>query len=188
MPSEFPMNDPQNIWQNTTYGGIQNVGRSTTAQGATARRKSRFEAVYSTIIGLALFVFFAWGCASPRVDSRIGFGVLSLWCAYFPNKSCKGILRKRLAPDATLDITARSYRTELEKRHDSGRRVWLTLTPVFLGMAMVIGPALLQSLYDPRLLLNLAPFALWDMVCAIFVPKRRRGPEAAAGDRAAKSV
>ena len=142
-------------------------------------RKSRFEAVYSTIIGLALFVFFAWGCArTHELIPRIGFGVLSLWCAYFAYKSGKGILRQPLSPDATLDITARSYRTELEKRHDFGRRVWLMLAPVFLGMAMVIGPAAIQSLYTPRLLLNLAPlFALLALWLAIFIPKRRRGQQ-----------
>ncbi len=74
-----------------------------------------------------------------------------------------------------MDITIRSYRTELEKRHDFTGRVWLTLAPAFLGMTLVVVPVLIRSLQVPRNLLNLAPFlvllAIWF---AIFIPKRKR--------------
>ena len=179
MPSEFPMNDPQNIWQTQPTEAFKMSADQLRHKAQQRERKSRFEAVYSTIIGLALFVFFAWGCARTHaLIPRIGFGVLSLWCAYFANKSCKGILRKRLAPDATLDITARSYRTELEKRHDFGRRVWLTLTPVFLGMAMVHRAGTASVALRPATVVEFgAVFALLGIWLAIFVPKRRRGQQ-----------
>ncbi len=70
MPSEFPMNDPQNIWQNQPTEAFKMSADQLRHKAQQRERKSRFEAVYSTIIGLTLFVFFAWG---SRQDPRVGF-------------------------------------------------------------------------------------------------------------------
>lgn len=176
MPSDFNMNDPQNIWQSQTTEEFKMSADQLRLKAQKRERKSRFEAAYSIVIGLVLFVFFALGSARTQaLDPRVGFGVLSLWSLYFAYKSWRRIWRSRLKLDSTLDITIRSYRTELEKRHDFTGRVWLTLAPAFLGMTLVVVPVLIRSLQVPRNLLNLAPFlvllAIWF---AIFIPKRKR--------------
>ena len=107
---------------------------------------------------------------------RIGFGVLSLWGIYFAYQACKRIWQGRLAPDATLNTTLQSYRSELEKRLDYAQHIWRrALMFCFLGIALVIVPALIKSLDAPRLLVNFVPFfvllAIW---CAIFFPMRKR--------------
>ena len=178
MPSEFPMNDPRNIWRNQTTEAFKMSADELRRKAQQRERKSRFEAAYSIIIGLILFVFFAWAFArAHELASRIGFGVLSLWGIYFAYKACKRIWQERLAPDATLNTTLQSYRSELEKRRDYARHVWRKagLTFVFAGMALIVVPSLIKSLGTPRLLLNFAPlFVLLAIWCAIFFPMRKR--------------
>jgi hypothetical protein len=179
MPSEFPMNDPQNIWKNQTTEAFKMSADELRRKAQQRERKSRFEAVYSIILLLILFVFFAWAFArAHELAPRIGFGVLSLWGIYFAYQACKRIWQERLAPDATLNTTLQSYRSELEKRRDYARHVWRKagLTFCFLGMALVIVPALIRSLGTPRLLLlNFGPFfVLLTIWCAIFFPRMRR--------------
>jgi hypothetical protein len=177
MPSEFPMNDPRNIWKNQPTEAFKMSADGLRRKAQQRERKSRFEGAYSIIIGLILFVFFA--CIFARVHNevvpRIGFGVLSLWSIYFAYQRSKWFRHGRLAPDATLNTTLQSYRSELENYRDYLRHVWRKLLPVFLGMALVIVPALIKSLDAPRLLVNLVPFfvllAIW---CSIFFPRRKR--------------
>jgi Na+/melibiose symporter-like transporter len=177
MPSEFPMNDPRNIWKNQTTEAFKMSANELRRKAQQRERKSRFEAAYSIIIGLILFVFFARTFArAHELAPRIGFGVLSLWGIYFAYQACKRIWQERLAPDATLNTTLQSYRSELEKRRDYAQHIWRrVLTFCFLGMALVIVPALIKSLDAPRLLVNFVPFfvllAIW---CAIFFPMRKR--------------
>jgi Na+/melibiose symporter-like transporter len=177
MPSEFPMNDPRNIWKNQTTEAFKMSADELRRKAQQRERKSRFEAAYSIVIGLILFVFFAWTFARPQeLAPRIGVGVLSLWGIYFAYQACKRIWQGRLAPDATLNTTLQSYRSELEKRRDYAQHIWRrALTFCFLGMALVIVPALIKSLDAPRLLVNFVPFfvllAIW---CAIFFPMRKR--------------
>ena len=144
----------------------------------SVRGKPVLKLLYSIIIGLILFVFFAWAFArAHEAAPRIGVGLLSLWGIYFAYQACKRIWQERLAPDATLNTTLQSYRSELEKRRDYARHVWRKagLTFVFVGMAMVMVPSLIKSLGTPRLLLNFVPlFVLLAIWCAIFFPMRKR--------------
>jgi polyferredoxin len=178
MPSEFPMNDPRNIWKNQPTEAFKMSADELRRKAQQRERKSRFEAAYSIIIELIGFVFFAWAFArAHELAPRIGFGVLSLWCIYFAYQACKRIWQGRLAPDATLNTTLQSYRSELEKRRDYARHAWRKagLTFCFLGIAMVVAPALIKSLGTPRLLLNFAPlFGLLAIWCAIFFPMMKR--------------
>ena len=178
MPGEFPINDPRNIWQGQSTEAFKMSADQLRRKAQQRERKSRFEAAYSIIIGLILFVFFARTFAGAHeLAPRIGFGVLSLWGIYFAYQACKRIWQGRLAPDATLNTTLQSYRSELEKRRDYAQHIWRKagLTFCFLGMALVIAPALIKSLDAPRLLVNVAPFfALLAIWCAVFFPMRRR--------------
>ena len=179
MPSEFPMNDPQNIWKNQTTEAFKMSADELRRKAQQRERKSRFEAAYSIILLLILFVFFAWAFArAHELAPRIGFGVLSLWGIYFvAYRAYKRFRHGRLAPNATLNNTLQSYRSELEKRRDYARHVWRKagLTFVSLGVALVVVPALIRSLDSPQFLVKWVPFfvllALW---CAIFFPLMKR--------------
>ena len=82
-----------------------------------------------------------------------------------------------MAPDATLNTTLLFYRSVLEKRRGYHRHVWRWsgLPLCFVGMTMVLSPALVKSLETPRLLANATPFlvllAIW---LAVFFPMRKR--------------
>jgi len=143
------------------------------------QRRARFTAVYSAIIGLVIFLVFARDFAKfHELVPRMGLGLLSLWGIYYAYQSFKWLWPGRLAPDAMLDTTLQSYRSELEKRRDYVQHIWRRagLTFVFLGMSMFIVPGLIKSLDAPRLLLlNFGPFfALLAIWCAIFFPRRKR--------------
>ncbi len=178
MASEFPMKDPQNIWQSQLTEAFKMSADQLRLKTQQHQRKARFAAVYSIILGFILSVFFAWGCArGHEVIPRMGMGVLSLWSIYFAYQTYRWIWPRQLARDGTLDTTLQSYRSELEKRRDYVRHIWRRagLTFCFLGLAMVIVPGLIKSFDEPRLLVNMAPvlvlLAIW---CAIFFPRRKR--------------
>jgi len=177
MPNELPGNDPRNIWQNQPKEPFKMSADQLRCKAQQREKRSRFEAAYSIIIGLMLFLFFGWSFARTHdLIPRMGFGVLSFWGLYFAYHALKRMRQARLAPDAALNTTLESYRSELEKRRDYSQHIWRNVLAVcFLGVALVIGPALIQSLNAPRLLLNLAPFfALLAIWCAIFFPMRTR--------------
>lgn len=184
MPNEFPMNelstnDPRNIWKNQTTEAFKMSANELCRKAQHHERKTRFEAAYSILIGIILFVFFAWNFARVHeMVPRIGFGLLSLWGIHLAYQRSKRFWQGRPAPDATLNTTLQSYRIELEKRRDYARHAWRKagLTYCFLGMALVIVPLLIRSLDDPRiLLLNFGPlFVLLAVWCAIFFPKMKR--------------
>jgi hypothetical protein len=176
---ELLTNDPRNIWKNQATEAFKMSADQLQRKAEQREKKSRFEAVYSTILLLIVFVFFAWSFARVHeVVPRMGFGVLSLWGIYFAYQRSKRFWQVRPAPDATLNTTLQCYRSELEKRRDYARHVWRKagLTFVLLGVAMVIAPALIQSLDAPRLLLlKFGPFfALLAVWCAIFFPRMKR--------------
>ena len=182
MPSEFPMNDPRNIWKNQPTEAFKMSADELRRKSQQRQRKDRFVAVYSIISGLILFVFFAWTFARVHneVVPHIGVGVMSLWGIYYAYQAYKWFWQERLAPDAALNTTVQSYRSELEKRRDYGRHIWSRLGLPFglLGLAMVIVPGLIKSLDAPRLLLSFVPFfVLFAIWCAIYFPMRKRGQQ-----------
>ncbi len=178
MTSEFPMKDPQNIWQSQSTEAFKMSTDQLRLKTQQGRRKARFQAVYSIILGFILSIFFAWGFArGHELIPRLGFGMLSLWSIYFGYQTYRWIWPRLPAPNGTLNPTLQSYRSELEKRRDYAWHIWRRagLTFCFLGVAMIIVPELMKSLHDPRLLADVAPvlvlLAIW---CAIFFPGRKR--------------
>jgi uncharacterized membrane protein YdbT with pleckstrin-like domain len=178
MPDEFPMNDPQKIWQNQPTEAIKMSLDEIRRKAHKLQTKGRLAAVAQIVIGLVLCVLFALSSAkAPAVVTRIGWGMLSLWGAYIAYQAYKWIWPRSLAPDATLSTSVDFYHRELERRHDYARHTWRRagLTFCFVGLALVVLPALISVLGTPRLLLNAVPFfvllATW---LAIFFPMRRR--------------
>jgi hypothetical protein len=83
MPSEFPVHDPQNIWQSQNTEPFKMPAAELRLKVQQHQKKAWLKAHLSIIIGLVLFVFFAWTFAKGGdVVPRMGLGLLSLWCLY----------------------------------------------------------------------------------------------------------
>lgn len=180
MPSEFPMNDPRSIWRNQPTEPLKMSADELRRKAQRRQRKARFAALFSIIVGLILFVFFARAFVKiHELIPRIGFGLISFWCIYFAYQAYRWVWPGRLAPDAALNTTLQSYRSELEKQRDYGRHIWRRagLTFCFLGVAMLIVPEMVKSLHNPRLLVNVAPvsvlLAIW-FATFFFIRKRQQ--------------
>ena len=177
MPSEFPMNDPRNIWQNQPTEPFKMSADELRRKAQQRERKARFEAIYSTILVLLVCIFFARTFArAHEVLPRLGLGLLILWGLHFAYQARRGIWPRRLGPDATVSTSLEFYRSALERRRYYGLHIWRRsgLTFCFLGIALLVLPGLIQS-DAPRFLLNNLPFfvllAIW---LAIFFPMRKR--------------
>jgi hypothetical protein len=178
MPNEFPMNDPQDLWQTQPTEAFKMSADQLRRKAIKFQNRARFEAVYSIIAGLALSVFFARFMSRPNdVFTRLGAGVLSLWGIYYAYQAYQWFQRRRLSPDANLNITLQAYRSALEGRRDYGRHIWRRagLTFCCVGVALGVVPRLIKSLGDPQFLERWAPvlvlFVLW---LAVVIPLGKR--------------
>lgn len=179
MPNNHPASDPQNIWKNQPTEAFKMSVYELRRKTEQRQKKSRFEAAKMIASGIIACGFFTLAfLRTHTLIPRLGFGLISLWGIYLAWQAYRWMWPGRLADDAALNPTLRSYREELERQRDYVWQIFRrTALPVcFLGMAMVLAPQVLQSLSTPRLLLlNLAPllvlFVIW---CAIFFPRRRR--------------
>jgi hypothetical protein len=176
--SEFPMHDPQNIWQNQSKEPFKMSMTEIRGKAQQRQRRARLEALLEIASGLAVCVFFAWTFARANdVLARAGVGLLSLWGMYVAFQAYRWIWPGRPGPDETVSTSLEFYRSELERRRNYALHIWRRagLTFCFLGVAMVLLPGLIKSLDSPRLMLNFLPvlmlLAIWF---AIFFPKRRR--------------
>ncbi len=151
----------------------------------------RSQVLRDAIIGFIISVFFAWnliklnhvwwGVGHPLSlwSTRMGAGLLSLWGIALPFLLYKWVWPARLAPDAPLNTTLQWYRSQLEKGRDFDRRVWLVLTPAFVGIALVMGASADQLAWQPtgipaKLFASFVLFAIWLSIF-LYLRKRRRG-------------
>ncbi len=191
MPSEFPMNDPQNIWQKQPTEAFKMSADQLRLKAQKRQKGARSQVLRDAIIGPILSVFFAcnlikvnhvwWGVGHPLSlwSTRMGLGLLSLWGLALPFLLYKWVWPARLAPDAPLGNTLQWYRSQLEKGLDFDRHVWLVLMPFFVGITLTGVPALISSLGNSReFMLNSLPFfvllAIW-LPIFLYLRKRRRG-------------
>jgi hypothetical protein len=178
MPSEFPMNDPQNIWQNQPKEPFKMSLNEIRGKAQQRQRKARLAALQSIALGLLVCIFFAWIFARANdVLPRVGVGLLSLAGLNIAYQAYRWIWPGSLAPDATVSTSLEFYRSELERSRDYGLHIWRRagLTFCFLGLAMVVLPGLIKSLDTPRLMLNFVPvLVLLGIWLAIFFPMRKR--------------
>ena len=176
MPDEFPMNDPQKIWQNQPTEPIKISPDEIRRKAQKLQRKARMAALVSIVMGLFLFLWFARTFVRVHdVVPRIGWGLVSLWCIYCAYHGYKQM--GRLASEATLYTSFEFYRRELEWQRDFDRHVWRRsgLIVAFAGMALIVMPGLIKALETPRLLLNVVPFfALLAVWLVIFFSMRKR--------------
>jgi hypothetical protein len=170
MPNEFPSPDPQNIWQNQPTEQFIMSADQLRYKGQQLQRRARVKTIFSIIMGIALFIFFGRqtflaGYSVPG----IGLGLISLWGIYFAYQAYHWTWPKRVAQDATLDTTLRSYKSGLEQQGYYARNIWLRtgLPFCFLGLALVVVPGLIKSFSKPGLFVNFVP--LFGLLASWFV-------------------
>jgi hypothetical protein len=81
-------------------------------------------------------------------------------------------LTGRVASITSLDF----YRAELERRRDYTRHIWQWfLGPMFFSLGVFLLPAVMKSIKNPELWLNLLPFGLLLAIWAAwYFPLRKR--------------
>jgi len=178
MPSEYPMNDPQTIWQNQPTEPLKMPENELRRKVRQRQAKARIQALVSIALGLIVCVFFAWTCArAHELLPRLGLGLLSLCGLNFVYQAYRWIWPRNLGPDATVNVSLQFYRSELERQRDYASHIWRRagLSFCLLGLAMVVVPGVIHSLKSPRLLMNFVPvlvlLAIW---LAVFFPIRKR--------------
>src|ERR1022692_2527571 len=115
MPSEFPMNDPRNIWKNQPTEPFKMSADELRRKAQQRQRKARFEAIYSIIVGLILFAFFARVFVQPRM----GVGLLSLG-----HLLCVSGIQMDLAGTANAGCDAQYHAPVVQKRTREAARLW----------------------------------------------------------------
>jgi hypothetical protein len=158
MPNEHPPNDPRKLWQNRPGEPLRMSADLIRGKAQCRYQQSLFQARMSIVLGLILCVVFAWSAATAReLVTRVGWAVLSLWCAYFGYHARRWFWPEQLGADAPAGPSLEFYRRELEKRSDYSRHAWRRsgLIFCFVGVALILGPPLIRS---PRVAPKAAPF------------------------------
>jgi hypothetical protein len=140
--------DPRNLWQNQTTESFTMSLDLIRYKVQQREKKSRAETILSIGIAVLLCGVFVWGSIrAQEAIPRVGWALLSFWPIYFAWQTYQWIWPRRLWSDATLSSSLTFYWSELERRRDYTRRVRRRsgLIFCFLGLGMVIVPALLQS-------------------------------------------
>lgn len=141
MPGDFPIQDPQKIWQNQSTEPLKMSATELRHRALQRQSRDRFEARFIALIGLVLSVFFAWIFTRAHgAVARTGWSLLSLWGVYAAWQARKWIWPRNLPEDAPITTCFEFYRDELERRRDYLRhRWWRSGLPVaLLGTALAV--------------------------------------------------
>jgi hypothetical protein len=168
MPSDFPMRDPQEIWQNQPTEPLKMSATDLRRKALETQLKARFVAFFTIIIGIICCVVLAWSFARPHAAlARIGYGLVSLCMIYAAYHVYKWTRTGNLPEEAPINTCLEFYRRELERQRDYNHRWWRSGLPVLtlLGVVMAaVGTGARNA--PPHPLLNALPFFL---VLAIWV-------------------
>src|SRR5690349_2504657 len=116
MPNDFPIKDPQNIWQNQPTEPLKMSASDLRRKALERQSKARFEALFTIIIGIILCLVFAWSFARAHTMlARMGWGLLSLCMIYASCHAYKWIWPGDLAEEAPISSCLEFYRRSLER-------------------------------------------------------------------------
>lgn len=178
MPSEFPMNDPRNLWQNQPTEKFKMSADEMRRRARKLQTKARMSVLVQIVIGLFLCVGFAWSFAkTTELIPRLGWGVLSVWAIYCSYQAYKWIWPREVPMNAPAGTSLEFYRNELERQRDYVQNLWRRsgLSFCFLGLALVLGPPLIKAMRTPRVLVNALPFfVLLVLWFTMFFPLQKR--------------
>ena len=141
--------------------------------------KARLTAATGMTSALLVCAFFGWNAARTHdLVPQMGYAVISLCGIFMAYQTYKWVWPGSLPADAPVGTSLEFYRSELERRRDYRRHIWRRtgLTYLFIGLAMVIVPALIAAFGAPRLFLNMIPFFLLLILWFIlFFRGKKRG-------------
>ena len=141
--------------------------------------KARLTAVFTIMNALLVCAFFGWNVArTHELVPRMGYALISLSGIFMAYSTYRWVWPSNLPRDAPVSTSLEFYRSELERRRDYRRHILLRtgLPFCFLGMSMIVVPALIAAFGAPRLFLNMIPFflllAIWFV---LFFRGKKRG-------------
>jgi hypothetical protein len=165
MPSEFLPDDPRNVWQNQTTEPLKMSADLMRYKAWQHHREAQRQSRAGIAAGLVLCALFAlFTFRAHELLLRLGWSMVSLWCAWFAYHAHRWLRPGALMEDAPTGPSLEFYRRELERRATYGRHAWLRsgLPFCFLGLGIAIVPPLLRN---PALTVNALPFfillAVW---------------------------
>jgi len=181
MPSDFPMKDPQEIWQNQPTEPLKMSANELRHKAIERQSKARSEALSTIIIGIILCVVFAWSFArAHELLARMAWALLSVCMIYAAYHAYKWIWPGNLPEEAPISTCLEFYRRELERQRDYPRRWWRSGLPflTLLGVVMAaVGTGARNA--PPHPLLNSLPFlvvlAIW--IVAFLILRKKQGPK-----------
>jgi hypothetical protein len=157
------MNDPRTIWQNQPKEPFKMSADEMRLRAQRFQTKGRLTAATGITSALLVCAFFGWSFArTHELVPRMGFGIISLAGIFMAFSTYKWVWPGNLPADTPVSTSLEFYRSELERRRDYRRHIWRRtgLPYMFLGLAMVIIPALIAAFGAPRLFVNMIPFFL----------------------------
>jgi hypothetical protein len=181
MPSDFPMKDPQEIWQNQPTEPLKMSVTELRYRALEAQSKARFTVLFIIIIGIICCVVFAWSFARAHTAlARMGWALTSLCTIYAAYHAYKWTWPGSLPEEAPISTCLEFYRRALERQRDYGRRWWRSGLPVLtlLGVVMAVVGTGARNASPPKLLYAVPFFlllAIWG-VALIFL-RKKQGPK-----------
>lgn len=182
MPSDFPMKDPQKIWQNQPTEPLKMSANDLRRKALDRQSKARFAAGFTIIIGIVCCVVVTWSIVTAHtLLARMGFGLVSLCMVYAAYHAYKWTWPRNLPEEAPIHTCFEFYRRELERERDYNRRWWRSGLPLLtlLGVAMAAVGTGARNAALQHPLLNALPFLLVLAVWAVafFLIRKKLGRE-----------
>jgi len=193
MPNEFPMNDPQSVWQNQPAEPLKMSATDLRRKALATQSKARYAVLFIIVVAIICCVVFAWSFTGANTAlARMGYGLVSLSMIYGAYHAYKWTWPGNLPEEAPIDTCLEFYRRALERQRDYSHPWWRSGLPVLiltlLGVVMAaVGtearnapPSWLLALgADKHPLLNALPFflilAIW--VVAFLILRKKQGPK-----------
>jgi hypothetical protein len=181
MPSDFSMNDPQQIWQNQPTEHLKMSVSDLRRRALERQSKARFQARSGIVIGFILCIFFAWSLAmAHNTMARMGWALLSFCGIFAAYHSYKWMWPGDLPEEAPVDTCLEFYRRALIRQRDYQHRWWRSGLPLLMlaGMALAgLGTGARNAAMQHPFLNALPFFLVLAVWAAAFVLMRRRlGP------------
>jgi uncharacterized membrane protein len=182
MPTDFPMRDPQEIWQNQPTEPLKMSATDLRRKALETQSKARFAVVFAIIMAIIFCVFFfVWSFARAHaILARMGFALVSLCMIYAAYHVYKWTWPGNLQEEPPINTCLEFYRRELERQRAYNHRWWRSGLPALtlLGVVMAaVGTGARNA--PPHPLLNALPFllvlAIW--VVAFLLLRKKLGRE-----------
>jgi hypothetical protein len=181
MPGESRGGDERGMWQSQPGEALKMSAEIMRRRAKSLQSRARISVMISTVIGVGLCAVFGWEFArSHSVMERIGLGILCVWAAYSVYLAYRWVWPKNIVPRAAVDPSLEFYKRELERQRDHVQNLWRRagLTYCFIGLAFVVGPAVVEVIRARAEVMQILPFfvllATWGVLFYFLKNKKRR--------------